>query len=68
VKAGGKQSLTFNGLLGIIYLKTELFITTTVGISNPTRINQSINLDSTVTITVLHIMPQQMALEIDSVK
>jgi hypothetical protein len=33
-----KRRLTFNGLHGFISLKTELFITTAVRTSNPTRI------------------------------
>jgi hypothetical protein len=33
--------MTLNGLLGIVSLKTELFITATVGISNPATENVS---------------------------
>jgi hypothetical protein len=40
-----KHRLTFNGLHGVIFQKTELFTTTALGTSNPTRKYRGLSVD-----------------------
>jgi hypothetical protein len=37
-----KRRLTYNGLHGVVYQKTELFITTAVGTSDPTQVKKKV--------------------------